>query len=66
MVADVAEGAEEKLRHFLESAVQQANATNPPSATESDDAEDETQVADGEGPDAVMTERFRSFADGRD
>jgi hypothetical protein len=56
-VEDVAEGEEASLRHFLESALLQANA-----AAGDDDDEDE---ADGERSDADrrMIERFRAFAD---
>jgi hypothetical protein len=48
-------GAEDDLRHLLESAVQQANADFAP-AEESD--HDEPSEADG-----AMTEAFRAFAD---
>jgi hypothetical protein len=65
-VSDVAEGAEEKLRHFLESLIQQANAAHPPASPESDDAESHAQAADDDGPDELMTERFRSFSDKQD
>ena len=66
-VADVSEGSEERLRHFLESVVEQANADHRPddpqreqSDEDDDDGEDES---DESGPDAEMSERFRSFAD---
>ncbi|HTX08463.1 MAG TPA: hypothetical protein VME22_07615 [Solirubrobacteraceae bacterium] len=56
VVADVAPGSEEKLKHHLESVVAQANTTL-------EDPEEESEGA-GEGqrsdPDAEMTERFRS------
>ena len=60
-------GSEEKLRFFLESVMQEANATHEPPE---DVAQDETDTADeataGSGrdtsTDAEMTERFRSFA----
>jgi hypothetical protein len=65
-------GAEEKLRHFLESVVQQANATHeePSDEDTSDDDgatgqdEDADDPAKDESPseDTEMTERFRSFA----
>jgi hypothetical protein len=54
-VEGVGAGAEEDLRHFLEGAVQQANADYAPEVR--DDA--------GEQPsdeDSAMTEAFRSFA----
>jgi hypothetical protein len=68
-VSDVEAGTEEKLRHFLESVVEQANADHPPDEPDSDDRDedegDERQDDDDEtdGPDTQMTERFRSFAD---
>ena len=66
-VADVPDGDEEELRFFLESVVQQANATHVPD--EDDDAEDEADEGDdagadaddGDDPDARMTARFRAF-----
>ena len=57
-VSHVAEGCEDRLRHFLESVVLQANATAEPVDAHGDgDADkqpDDLNVA--------MTERFRSFA----
>jgi hypothetical protein len=61
----VAEGEEEKLRHFLESVVQQANADHKLTDDE-DDESDEDEAAEDDlfrGPDAEMTERFRAFAE---
>jgi hypothetical protein len=55
-VEAVGAGAEEDLRHLLDSAVQQANADFAPA--EKDDADDEASEAD-----AAMTEAFQSFAD---
>jgi len=55
-VEAVGAGAEEDLRHLLDSAVQQANADFAPE--EKDDAGDDASEAD-----AAMTEAFRSFAD---
>ena len=52
-VEDVQPGHEEDVRHFLESAVLQANAAV---GAEPQDEEDEA------GPDAEMAARFRSFA----
>lgn len=57
-VRNVQAGDEEKLRHFLEGAVEQANEANRPGDT--DAGEDQERPA--EGPDARMTERFRAFA----
>jgi hypothetical protein len=69
-VNDVTPGTEEKLRHFLESVVEQANADHRPDDSEgedSDEAGDEYKEEDdgegGSGPDAEMSDRFRSFAD---
>ncbi len=64
-VRDVAEGSEERLRACLEGAVEQANADHP---TEEPDEDDDVSAEDADddrqpGPDAEMTERFRSFAD---
>jgi hypothetical protein len=62
-VGGVTEGSEEKLRHHLESVIQEANAAHPTEdvddeADESgEDDKDETRTAD-----AAMAERFRSFA----
>lgn len=58
-VHDVEPGTEDKLRHHLESVVEQANSSHPAE-------EDESEAADstaGNGPDAEMTDEFRSFAD---
>jgi hypothetical protein len=66
-VEGVRVGSEDKLRHFLESVVQQANATHEPEMDEAEDEETEEseeqheeQAKDG-SDDAEMTERFRSF-----
>lgn len=65
-VSDVEPGTEEKLRHFLESVVEQANADHPPAEPDSSAADDDAETDaddDADGPDTQMTERFRSFAD---
>ena len=71
-VSDVSPGSEEKLRHFLESVVEQANADHRPDDQEreqrEEDEEEDAQERDEEakddsGPDAEMSERFRSFAE---
>jgi hypothetical protein len=74
-IADVSEGSEERLRHYLESVVTQANADHSPDDSERDDSErddsgDNVDEDEGGGddrdksePDADMSERFRSFAD---
>ena len=59
----VQSGDEEKLRHFLESAVTQANAATAPSESPPDADEQQATPADDTAPDAVMTEQFRSFSD---
>jgi len=66
-VADVSEGSEERLRHFLESVVAQANADHTPDDSD-EDAEDEEDEGgdddrDAASPDDEMSERFRSFSD---
>lgn len=71
-VSEVPEGSEERLRHFLESVVEQANADHRPEESERDkadgsDEDDQDKGGDDDrdepGPDAEMSERFRSFAD---
>jgi hypothetical protein len=61
-VRDVAEGEEDRLHHFLESVVVQANASCEP---DDDDASEEDGAGES-GADAEMTARFRSFAPTRD
>lgn len=66
-VEGVRPGTEDKLRHFLESVVQQANATHEPEGedhgSEEEDGGGKTEESDGAGKeDSEMTERFRSFA----
>jgi hypothetical protein len=55
-------GSEERVRHFLESVVEQANRAHLPREA---DGQKETAAGDEEpeGPDAEMTAVFRSFAD---
>jgi hypothetical protein len=62
-------GDEEKVRHLLESVVQQANADHRPPEQEQRDEDDEDgdkvpleQIGQS-GPDAEMADRFRSFAE---
>ncbi len=61
----VSEGDEDKIRHFLESVVQQANADHELTDDEDDESDDEKNADDDlfRGPDAEMTERFRAFAE---
>jgi hypothetical protein len=67
-VEDVRPGDEEKLRHFLESVVQQANADQtPPEEQQEPDGDDDRDQGAGEGkpsqPDEEMATRFRAFAE---
>ena len=65
-VGGVSAGDEEKLRHFLESVVQQANADH---AVDEEQADDPAEHDEGEHEsgaqqaDAEMTESFRAFSD---
>jgi hypothetical protein len=64
-VGGVSPGDEDKLRHFLESVMQQANADCRSEADEPDEEERTEGEETGEGAsgtDSDMTERFRSFA----
>jgi hypothetical protein len=65
-VSDVVPGAEDKLRHHLESIVAQANAAHEAREAErkasAEDHADERDGGEDGGPDAEMTGRFRSFA----
>ena len=60
-VDDIPEGCEERLSHFLESVVLQANASAQPEEAESGDQD---TAGDDELSDLneAMTERFRAFA----
>ncbi len=69
-VSGVSPGSEDKLRHFLESVVQQANADHHLGEEQSQEGESSDEDTEGsndaskeseESPDAEMTERFRSF-----
>jgi hypothetical protein len=65
-VVDVTSGSEDRLRHFLESVVEQSNADHRQDDEDEeqrdDDERDESDDEDA-GPDAEMSDRFRSFAD---
>jgi hypothetical protein len=67
-VEGVRPGTEEKVRHFLESVAQQANATHEPEADDSSEdqgeepEEHDEDSGDEKSEDAEMTERFRSFS----
>lgn len=60
-VSNVPAGSENKLKHHLESVVEQANAAVRAPESEHDDSEDEK--AEPDSPDASMTEAFRAFAE---
>jgi hypothetical protein len=64
-VTGVSPGMEEKLRHFLESVVQQANADHRPEEEDEDEErrEDEEEQDSGDDSDSDLTARFRNFAD---
>jgi hypothetical protein len=71
-VDELRPGDEEKVRHLLESIVQQANADHRPPEDEhgdEDEEDDETVPLEQIGqssPDAEMADRFRSFGDQSD
>ena len=63
-VSEVSPGTEEKLRHHLEAIVAQANAHLQHAEREAQqarDGDDRGGKNKRSGPDAEMTERFRSF-----
>jgi hypothetical protein len=60
-VHDVAEGREDRLRHFLEGAVLQANAADEREKREAREEDQDAQEDEADPLDAEMTERFRSF-----
>ena len=62
-VSDVDPGTEEKLRHFLESVVLQANASRGPDENDSGDWSDAERADSDDDLRVEMTERFRSFAE---
>jgi hypothetical protein len=64
-VAGVTPGSEEKLRHFLECVIQQANVDHDAldHASQDSDDSDGTQADGKVSPDAQMTAYFREFAD---
>ena len=62
-VAGVTPGGEEKLRHYLEGVVEQANASQAPPQETGEEAK--TDLAE-KGPDAEMTRHFRAFAEDQD
>jgi hypothetical protein len=62
-VADVQQGSESELRHFLESVVLQTNSELPQPEESAQAAEAETSVEETARADRRMTARFRAFAD---
>jgi hypothetical protein len=58
-VADLQQGSESELRHFLESIVLQANSDTEPDTPQQDDQETRQ---DEPGADEQMARTFRSFA----
>jgi hypothetical protein len=69
-VDGVTPGSEEKIRHFLESVIQQTNVDHgaldeaSPDSVDCDGAEEPDGAGQGkDSPDAQMTAHFRQFAD---
>lgn len=67
-VTEVAPGMEDKLRHFLESVVLQANADHAPETEDDSDEdhegqEEESRQDDSDDSDSDLTSRFKAFAD---
>lgn len=60
-VREASPGSEEKLRHHLESIIEQANAAGRSVKPEPESEEPENS-ADPDSPDQQMTESFRAFA----
>jgi hypothetical protein len=64
-VKTITEGDEERVRHFLESAVLEANGVLAAEESDTDDdadGDDDDAAAKENGPDNEMTKRFRGFA----
>ena len=62
-VAEVQQGTETELRHFLESIVLQVNSELPQPEEVQQDAEQETHVGQKAQAERQMTAAFRAFAD---
>jgi hypothetical protein len=62
-VAEVRQGAEAELRHFLESIVLQVNSELPQPQQAQQDTEEQTHVEEQDRADRQMTAAFRAFAD---
>jgi hypothetical protein len=71
-VNDLRPGSEEKLKHFLESVVQQANATHCSDEEDEHEGDDEDRDEEGDDEeqesdsDKEMADRFKSFAEDDD
>jgi hypothetical protein len=65
VVEEVPPGSEDKLRHHLESIVEQANASGEEEqdGSSDEDGEQDADRSDSDGADAEMTNAFRSFAE---
>ncbi len=63
VVEDIPAGSEDKLRHHLESIVEQANSSGQEEEP-SDEKSDDDGDSEKDGADSEMTNAFRSFADG--
>ena len=61
-VHGVAEGGEDRLHHFLESVVLQANTAHEPREPKAHEDEHHAEEDSRDPLDVEMTERFRSFA----
>jgi hypothetical protein len=59
-VSEVTPGNADKLRHYLEGVVEQANSAVHAGDDEAEQRQDD--APDGDGPDAELTEQFRGFA----
>ncbi len=62
-VAEVQQGAETELRHFLESIVLQVNSELPQPKEAQQEAEEQTHADQEAQADRQMTAAFRAFAD---
>lgn len=63
-VADVPEGSEDELRHFLEGVVQESNAAHVEIEADDEESSERTDAGGDDGgddADARMTARFRDF-----
>lgn len=61
-VKTITVGDEDRVRHFLESAVLEANGALAPDESDTDGEDNDDAASRQDGPDTEMTERFRAFA----